>query len=58
MFDATPKPLRIQIMASDGRELLSLTETPDGKLDVTGDPADYTEAAQRFIDEMTRLSAL
>jgi hypothetical protein len=54
---AAPMPLRISIRSPvTGKELLVLTETPDGKLDVQGDEANWTEAAKQFIVGLTSVA--
>jgi hypothetical protein len=52
-----PKRVNIRIVGSEGQELLAITETPEGRLDVTGDEANWTEAARRFIDGLREMAA-
>ena len=47
-----PNRLDIRVMNGGGQELLAIVETEDGKLDVLGDPANWTEAAGLFVQEL------
>jgi hypothetical protein len=47
-------PPRLIVESVDG-ELLTVTITPDGKLDMKYDPARITEAAEQFIVEVRAL---
>ena len=48
-------PPRLIVEAADGTDLLTVTVTPDGKLDVLCDPSKLTEAAVQFIVEVKSL---
>lgn len=51
------KPLRpsLVVAADDGTELLRISVTDDGMLDVTGDEDRWTEGAARFAAEVRRM---
>jgi hypothetical protein len=51
-----PKPPRITICGEDGRELLAITVTEDGRLDVSGPEGAWTEGAARFVAEVRRMT--
>jgi hypothetical protein len=59
---ASPVTLRpagppvIQIMDDDGTTALATITVTDGKLDVTGPEERWTEAAQRFVTELRRMT--
>ena len=57
IIDATPKPLDITIAGSRDQVFLHIRELPDGRLDVEGDPADFTEAAEVFLTALTDVAA-
>jgi hypothetical protein len=48
-------PSRLVIMADDGRDLLTVTVTADGLLDVSGPEDAWTEGAARFVAEVRRM---
>jgi hypothetical protein len=52
-----PPPPSITVEADDGTELLRVSITDDGRLDVSGAEDRWTEAAARFVAEMRRLLA-
>jgi hypothetical protein len=52
-----PFPVSVVVTADDGTELLRVSATKDGVLDVTGPEDRRTEAAARFVAEMRRLAA-
>ena len=53
-----PSPPSIAIMGQDGRELLVIKVTDDGRLDVTGAEDAWTEGARRFVDEVRRMAGI
>jgi hypothetical protein len=55
---APPPPRQLAILDAAGAELAAFTVGDDGRLDVTGDEARWTEAAARFIAGVRDLLAM
>jgi hypothetical protein len=51
-------PPRLIVEASDGTDLLTITVTPDDKLDITYDPERLTEAARQLLVELRQILGL
>jgi hypothetical protein len=54
-LDSIPKPLTIEIHGGEGKVLMTIQELKDGRLDVIGDPEDYTEAGIRFLQGLAEI---
>lgn len=52
VIDTTPAPLNAVFYRADGTPIARLYENQDGMLDVEGDPADFTEAAEMFAEAL------
>lgn len=55
VIDAEPPRFHMVIMGAHGIELARFFENEDGQLDVAGDPADFTAAAELFVEAVMQM---